>query len=136
MDTAKEISDRMGDETIEINSYSTSSNDKGTNTNTSTSTTGRKLMTPQEVMQLKESEALYLMQRQQPYKTHLEMAYKWPIYSWLEKNKIVNIHKSRDISDVGFFVPRWEDFNAAYDLENENCLIDDMIFNVFSSMKL
>lgn len=135
LDTAKEISDRMGDETIEINSYSTSSNDKGTNSSTNTSTTGRKLMTPQEVMQLKESEALYLMQRQQPYKTHLEMAYKWAIYPWIEQHKVQNVHKSRETSDYGFFRLEWQDLNAAYELANQACLLDDMIFSIFKSIK-
>ena len=131
--TAKEISERIGKETIEINSFSSSEREGGDTSSTNTSSTGRELYTPQEIMQMPEGSGIYLMQRQQPYETHLEMAYKWPIYSWLKDNKIENIHIRRNPQPVNYFSPNPIDFTTAYESLANSIILDKFIYNAFNS---
>ena len=129
--TAKEISERIGKMTIEVNSFSNSAQKNGTSSSTSTSVMGRDLFTPQEIMQLKEGSAIYLMQRQQPYLTHLEPLYKWPIYKWLTEHKIENIHIKRQRQKINFFCPDVNKYTIAYESLYKGVLLDRYIYNYF-----
>lgn len=122
--TAKEISERIGKETVEINSYSSSDNKNGSSTSTNTSSIGKDLITPQELMQMQEGDAVVLLTRQPPYKTHLEMNYKWPIYEWLENNKIINPHQERNMQKVNRFIPDVGNFTFAYESLYRNTILD------------
>ncbi|MDO4501422.1 MAG: type IV secretory system conjugative DNA transfer family protein [Erysipelotrichaceae bacterium] len=133
--TAKEISERIGKTTIEVNSISTSSRDNGSSTSTSTSTTGRDLFTPQEIMQMEEGSAIYLLQRQQPYLTHLEPVYKWPIYKDLVANKVPNIHIRRHRQEVNYFCPEPHEFTVAYESLVRGAILDRYIYSFFKNMK-
>ena len=129
--TAKEISERIGKMTIEVNSFSNSAQKNGSSSSTSTSIMGRDLFTPQEIMQLKEGSAIYLMQRQQPYLTHLEPLYKWPIYKWLTEHKIENIHIKRQRQKINFFCPDVNKYTIAYESLYKGVLLDRYIYNYF-----
>ena len=129
--TAKEISERIGKMTIEVNSFSNSAQKNGSSSSTSTSVMGRDLFTPQEIMQLKEGSAIYLMQRQQPYLTHLEPLYKWPIYKWLIDHKIENIHIKRQRQKINYFCPDINKYTIAYESLYKGVLLDRYIYNYF-----
>ena len=130
--TAKEISERIGKTTIEINSISSSARDNGNAVSTSTSTAGRDLFTPQEIMQMKEGSALYMMQRQQPYLTHLEPVWKWPICKWLDANRIPNIHIRRHRQEVNYFCPDPDEFSIAYESLDRGIILDRYVYEVLS----
>lgn len=132
--TAEEISKRIGKETVEINSYSSSDNKNGSSTSTSTSSIGKDLITPQELMQMKEGDAVVILTRQAPYKTHLEMNYKWPIYEWLENNKIINPHQERNMQEINRFIPEFNDFSFAYESLNRNTILDKFVWENFRSL--
>ena len=129
--TAKEISERIGKMTIEVNSISNSSQRNGNSSSTSTSVMGRDLFTPQEIMQLKEGSAIYLMQRQQPYLTHLEPLYKWPVYKWLIDHKIENIHIKRQRQKINYFCPDINKYTIAYESLYKDVLLDKYIYDYF-----
>ena len=131
--TAKEISERIGKMTIEVNSFSNSAQKNGSSSSTSTSIMGRDLFTPQEIMQLKEGSAIYLMQRQQPYLTHLEPLYKWPIYKWLIDHKIENIHIKRQRQKINFFCPDVNKYTIAYESLYKDVLLDKYIYDYFAN---
>lgn len=132
--TAKEISERIGKETVEINSYSSSDNKNGSSTSTNTSSIGKDLITPQELMQMKEGDAVVLLTRQPPYKTHLEMNYKWPIYEWLENNKIINPHQERNQQEVARWVPDVNNYTFAYESLYRDTILDKFIWEHFRGL--
>ena len=117
--------------TIEVNSFSNSAQKNGSSSSTSTSVMGRDLFTPQEIMQLKEGSAIYLMQRQQPYLTHLEPLYKWPIYKWLIDHKIENVHIKRQRQKINYFCPDINKYTIAYESLYKDVLLDKYIYDYF-----
>lgn len=135
--TAKQISERIGKETIEINSLSqSSSKNKDTSTSQNTNLMGRELFTPQELMLFKKGEGLYIQQSQNPYKTHLAMAWQWPIYKWLQQHEILSVHSVRNQLPVNYYCPDVENFTAAYELNAKGCILDRYLTQTLSHLEL
>ena len=133
--TASEISERIGKATVEINSWSNSTNDSGTSYSTNTSVTGTDLITAQELMTLEEGQGVYIMTRQSPYKTTLLPAYKWRIYDWLRSHKIDNIHIKRNEQEINFFCPEIEDFTTAYESLAKGFILDYPLYMLFKNIE-
>ena len=133
--TASEISERIGKATVEINSWSSSTNDSGTSYSTNTSATGTDLITAQELMTLEEGQGVYIMTRQSPYKTTLLPAYKWRIYDWLRSHKIDNIHIKRNEQEINFFCPEIEDFTTAYESLAKGFILDYPLYMLFKNIE-
>ena len=131
--TAKEISERIGKQTIEITSYSRSSKGSSDSENTNTSSTGRDLFTPQELLKMKEGEGLYFLTRENVYKTHLEYAYAFPIYKWVQKHLTTNVHLPRIAQEPEFFVPDTQDFPFAYESLAKGVLLDEFVYEILSN---
>lgn len=86
-------------------------------------------------MQLKEGSAIYLMQPQQPYLTHLEPLYKWSIYKWLTDHKIDSIHIKRQRQKINYFCPDINKYTIAYESFYKNVLLDKYIYDYFANNK-
>ena len=141
-DTAKALSERIGKTTIEQTSYTMSERDNsGNSSSTNTSSTARDLMDANELMKMKEGKAVYFIQRENPYRTTITPAWKWPIYKWLKANQVPNVHVRRNVNrDINFFVPDPTDFTFAYEnlcTENGGCIIlDKFIYNLLKSLEV
>ena len=81
---------------------------------------------------MKEGSALYMMQRQQPYLTHLEPVWKWPICKWLDANRIPNIHIRRHRQEVNYFCPDPDEFSIAYESLDRGIILDRYVYEVLS----
>lgn len=135
-ETAKEISDKLGDATIETNSFSQQSNNMGRDSmSISTQSSGRKLFTPEEIMAMPMGSGLYMMAHGLNYQTSLEMAYKWPIYKWLQSHKLRNIHVRRNPRPTNFFCPDSEDYTFAYESLYRGVAIDGYVYENLSHIK-
>lgn len=138
INTAKEISEQLGKETIENYSSSASASSNGSdNMSISTSTIGRDLYTPQEVKQLPFGKSLYLMNRGISYESSYCPAYQFPLYSWLQQHKLTNLHIRRQPREVNYFLPdRVDDYTVAYESLYKGIILDRYINNLFYGMDL
>lgn len=127
--TASELSERIGKATVEINSYTSSVRENGEQQSINTSTTEKPLYTPQDLMQLPEGSAVYIMSRHQSYETQLLPCYKWPIYEWLQNNKVRNVHVRRNPQPVNFFEPDPQDFTFAYESLAKDVILDKYVYD-------
>ena len=134
--TASEISERIGKATVEINSWSSSTNDSGTSHSTNTSATSSDLITAQELMTLDEGEGIYIMTRESPYRTSLLPAYKWKIFEWLNHHRVNNIHIKRNEQEINFFCPDIEDFTTAYECLAKGFILDYPMYMLFKNIEL
>lgn len=136
MGTAKQISERIGKATIEINSMSNSSSKASTSTSQNTNLMGRELFTPQELTLFKPGEGLYIRHTQHPYRTHLTPAWQWPIYKWLQQNEVMSIHSPRSEQESEYFCPDVNTFTAAYELNTKGCILDRYIVQTLAHLEL
>lgn len=136
INTAKEISEQLGKETIETYSSSARASSNGSDDmSISTSHTGRELYTPQEVKQLPFGKSLYLMNRGISYESSYCPAYQMPIYGWLKQHQLTNLHIRRQPREVNFFLPDdVADYTLAYESLYKGCILDRYINNLFYGM--
>ena len=130
--TAEDIERRLGKKTIQISN--TSSSKGGDHTSSTTSSMGRSLLTAQEILQMPKDRALYMMPGVNPYLTKLEPVYKWPIYTWLKKNSIRNIHVKRNPQLVNKFRPDPIDFTFAYESLDKGIILDEYVYRFFKEI--
>ena len=136
INTAKEISEQLGKETIETYSSSARASSNGSDDmSISTNTTGRELYTPQEVKQLPFGKSIYLKNRGISYESSYTPAYKFPIYSWLKQHQLTNLHIRRQPREVNFFLPDdVGDYTIAYESLYKSVILDRYINNLFYGM--
>lgn len=136
INTAKEISEQLGKETIETYSSSARASSNGSDDmSISTSSTGRELYTPQEVKQLPFGKSIYLMNRGISYESSYCPAYEMPIYSWLKQHQLTNLHIRRQPREINYFLPdNIEDYTVAYESLYKSIILDRYINNLFYGM--
>lgn len=125
--TAREISNRMGKYTI-ATTRTSSSNRYGKadfNLSSDTSLTGRDLLTPDELMNFKYGETLFLISRMNPIKSNLKQISEYPIkYKIVDNIEVINneFHKL-EVFDLDTFR-----------IEQE-LLLDESMLNEITPMK-
>ena len=136
LNTAKMVSDRIGNYTAEVNTTNVNDSEKGgKSTNTSTQYRGVPIYTPQELMDasFKKGSSILIRPRSDSYKASTVPNYKMPSFKNILKYSVNDLDTRRPKEEVNYFSPTdYEKFIVAYKAFWGGCLLDKYFIKLMS----
>lgn len=129
-DTAKYLSDRLGNHQVTTTSSSSSVSDSGSSSSTSQQTQSKPLFAPSELMtNFPENTGLYISPRQSPAMMHFVPSYQMPEFPDVKDSVVFDLNTPRPDSSFSTFIPKdYESFDKAYVSFYGDYLLDNLFY--------